>query len=217
MERKVNGTDFAAVEEGGWPEAPLDEIASGPHRAVGEAKPLAKDFKAPAGPLHVRVPAQRQHDWTGPELYETNSGKPYYAWSCRNEGCNQTFHAPDPTMKPFATLCPLNAPPEAAVRDLLQRLEPDGYDELRRVLRAAVEQASAGKGKARHAGEGEAFEDQQIVQDGVWMKNTGFQVGQARKKLMESTRLPPDRAKAEILGAIVYAAAAFLVIEKISK
>lgn len=93
----------------------------------------------------------------------------------------------------------------------------DGYDSLRRVLKEAVEQTSKGKGLERHATKGEAFEDQQIVQDGVWMGNTGFQVGQARKKLMESTRLDSEHAKTEILGAIVYAAAAYLVIDRIKR
>lgn len=88
------------------------------------------------------------------------------------------------------------------------------YAELRRVLDLALEQASTGKGKERHAIEGERFEDQQIVQLGVWMGSHHFEVGQACKKLLESTRLKPGAGKREILGAINYAVAAYLLLER---
>lgn len=101
--------------------------------------------------------------------------------------------------------------PELMPRDPLAPAG-DGYDSLRDVLREAVEQASVGKGKERHAGHGEAFEDQQIVQEGRWIGSNHGQIFQARKKAMESTRLPPDRARAELLGAIVYIAAAYLLL-----
>lgn len=89
----------------------------------------------------------------------------------------------------------------------------DGYESLRHVLDLAVEQAKSGKGKERHASEGQAFVDQPIVTEGEAMGSNHFQLGQARKKLLESIRLPPDRARAEILGAINYAAAAYLLIK----
>jgi hypothetical protein len=41
----------------------------------------------------------------------------------------------------------------------------------------------------------------------------GLSLIQAMKKAQESTRLPPDRAKAELLGAINYLAAAYLLLE----
>ena len=89
-----------------------------------------------------------------------------------------------------------------------------GYESLARTLDAALEQAQGGKGVERHAGKGEAFEDQQIVQLGEWMESTAFAVGQACKKSIESSRLPPDRAIAELLGAINYLAAAVLVLQR---
>ena len=92
----------------------------------------------------------------------------------------------------------------------------DTYSELRRVLELAAEQAAAGKGKERHASEGERFEHQQIVRLGYWSGNIGFQIGQASKKAMEAQRLPAQRAIAELLGAINYAAAAVLVIEQLA-
>jgi hypothetical protein len=89
-----------------------------------------------------------------------------------------------------------------------------GYEQLAKVLDDALAQAQAGKGKERHAGEGEAFHDQQIVQLCEWMGSTQGDVFQAAKKAIESTRLPPARAEAELLGAINYLAAAVLVIRR---
>jgi hypothetical protein len=88
------------------------------------------------------------------------------------------------------------------------------YAELRRVLDLALDQAANGKGKERHALEGERFEDQQIVQLGAWMGSNHFELGQAVKKLLESARLKPGPAKREILGAINYAAAAVILLER---
>jgi hypothetical protein len=89
------------------------------------------------------------------------------------------------------------------------------YRSLVRVFDDALEQAQGGKGIERHAGHGERFEDQQIVQLGEWMgSSTVFAIGQACKKSIESTRLPDDRARAELLGAINYLAAAVLVIDR---
>lgn len=89
-----------------------------------------------------------------------------------------------------------------------------GYESLAAALDAALEQAQSGKGRERHAGDGEAFEDQQIVQLGEWMDSEAFAIGQACKKAIESLRLPPDRARAERLGAINYLAAAVIQSER---
>lgn len=89
-----------------------------------------------------------------------------------------------------------------------------GYEQLAEVLDAALAQAQAGKGKERHAGEGEAFHDQQIVQLCEWMGSHQGAVFQVAKKALESTRLPDEAAERELLGAINYAAAAILVIRR---
>jgi hypothetical protein len=95
------------------------------------------------------------------------------------------------------------------------RLQPAlGYEQLAKVLDDALAQAQAGKGKERHAGEGEAFHDQQIVQLCEWMGSTQGDVFQAAKKAIESTRLPAPRAEAELLGAINYLAAAVIVLRR---
>jgi hypothetical protein len=91
----------------------------------------------------------------------------------------------------------------------------DPYAELWRVYGLATRQAESGKGRERHAGKGEKFEDQQIVQLGVWMESAGFEVGQAVKKALESFRLPREGAIAELLGALNYLAAAVLVRERL--
>lgn len=88
-----------------------------------------------------------------------------------------------------------------------------GYELLAATLDAALEQAQAGKGRDRHSC-GEPFHDQQIVQLGEWMGSTAFAVGQVCKKSLESTRLSPERARHELLGAINYAAAAVIQIDR---
>ena|SRR5688572_9970821 len=95
-------------------------------------------------------------------------------------------------------------------------VEPE-YTELAEVLDEALAQAQNGKGKERHAAAGERFIDQQIVQLGEWMGAEGSTHGnvfQASKKALESTRLPRERARAELLGAINYLAAAVLILDR---
>lgn len=89
-----------------------------------------------------------------------------------------------------------------------------GYESLASVLDEALEQAQTGKGVERHACEGEAFEDQQIVQLGEWMGSTHYEIGQACKKAIESTRMSAWRARNELLGAINYLAAAVVLIDR---
>jgi len=91
--------------------------------------------------------------------------------------------------------------------------ESNPYSELRRVLNLAYDQAATGKGNERHAC-GEPFDEQLICIIGRQLNNTGFQVGQAVKKAIESTRLPPDRAIQELLGSVNYLAAAILLLEE---
>lgn len=92
-----------------------------------------------------------------------------------------------------------------------------GYESLAGILDEALAHAQSGKGKERHACGGEPFQDQQIVQLGEWMgRSTAFAIGQACKKAIESTRMEADpyRARAELLGAINYLAAAVIVIDR---
>ena len=87
------------------------------------------------------------------------------------------------------------------------------YLSLRRVLEEAHAQAATGKGKERHAGKNEPFEEQQIVQFGKWQETIDFNVGQAAKKAFEAKRLPYEKARSEILGAINYLAGAVLILD----
>lgn len=87
-----------------------------------------------------------------------------------------------------------------------------GYEPLAQVLQLALDQSQAGKGIERH-GNGLPFLEQPIMNIGR-MVGTGYQIGQAMKKGQESMRLPKERAQAELLGAINYLAAAYLLIEE---
>ena len=91
----------------------------------------------------------------------------------------------------------------------------DPYAALWRVLGAAYDQAANGKGKERHAND-KPFTAQPIMEI-ARMVGPGYQLGQAMKKAQEAggmiQRGQPDRAKAELLGAINYLAACVLLIE----
>lgn len=95
----------------------------------------------------------------------------------------------------------------------------DGYDSLRRVFEAAVTQACGGKGKERHAA-GEPFLEQTIMQI-IRAHGLAFGTGQAEKKGREMHRLlalfGPERAQAELLGAMNYLAAAYLRLEEMKE
>lgn len=92
------------------------------------------------------------------------------------------------------------------------------YQPLRDVLKAAYAQASAGKGKDRHAN-GKPFLEQPIMEIGR-MVGMGYQTGQAMKKAQEAggmvQRGQHDAARAELLGAINYLAAAYILIGEIA-
>lgn len=88
------------------------------------------------------------------------------------------------------------------------------YVHLRRILDEAYNQSAEGKGKERHVREeGQPFEDQPICQL-QRMYGQGYAYGQVGKKMEESQRLPFEQAKAELLGSIVYLAAAIKVMEE---
>ena len=91
---------------------------------------------------------------------------------------------------------------------------PEGYESLGLALGEAVAQAARGKGADRHAEKGEPFSDQLIMSIPKRLGPGGecFCLGQALKKICESRRLPPDRARAELLGAINYVAAAWSLL-----
>jgi len=87
------------------------------------------------------------------------------------------------------------------------------YQSLRRVLDLALDQAANGKGKERHANEGEPFEKQKICEIARRV-GLAFPIGQAIKKAEESVRLGLDAGIRENLGAIKYLAAAVIVMEE---
>lgn len=97
-----------------------------------------------------------------------------------------------------------------------QAAVPYLYASLYSVLKDALHQAAAGKGKERHAND-DPFERQSICE--ITRKHgLAFATGQAAKKLEESHRLlqlrGAEAAINEILGAINYAAAAVIVLRE---
>jgi hypothetical protein len=86
---------------------------------------------------------------------------------------------------------------------------PEAYLSLHSVLWEALLQASEGKGKERHASEGEAFENQPICE--IARRLDGGPLYQAVKKIYESKRLPGEAGVRELLGAINYIAAEIIV------
>lgn len=91
-----------------------------------------------------------------------------------------------------------------------------GYEPLFETLYEAAFQASTGKGKERHAG-GKAFIDQPIFTI-AREHGLAFLTGQAAKKLGEAHTLlsifGENRAIAELYGAIVYTAAAIILLKE---
>jgi len=84
------------------------------------------------------------------------------------------------------------------------------YSSLENVLAMALDQASPGKGKERHAEDAEPFEKQQICEI-TRRVGQGFPLGQAVKKIQESPRLVSEHRINELLGAINYIAASIIV------
>ena len=85
------------------------------------------------------------------------------------------------------------------------------YSDLEEALDAALEQATSGKGSARHS-TGQDFLDQPIMTI-TRTHGVGFPMGQASKKIQEASRMHPDDARHELLGAIVYLAAAWIAMD----
>ena len=84
-----------------------------------------------------------------------------------------------------------------------------GYEILAETLQSALDQAQHGKGKERHANNRPFI--QQTIMETTRSHGLGYPLGQAEKKARESHRLPTiDRKIAELLGAIVYLAAAVI-------
>lgn len=92
-------------------------------------------------------------------------------------------------------------------------METPGYEALADVLVRAFKQASEGKGKERHAGEGVPFERQPMSTINIEQGSIDGFLYQARKKALEAKRLPDGRAQAELLGAINYLAGAIIALD----
>lgn len=94
-----------------------------------------------------------------------------------------------------------------------------GYETLWNVLQDAFEQASAGKGKERHAND-RPFDEQPLMSIGRHT-GPGGPLFQVEKKAIEAlgmfSRGEYDAAERELLGAINYAAATIMLIREIAQ
>lgn len=90
------------------------------------------------------------------------------------------------------------------------------YSKLRTIFEQAYSQCTEGKGSERHAN-GRDFDRQPILEIGR-MVGPGFALGQAMKKAQESAgqiaKGDYNAARAELLGTMVYAAAAVALIDE---
>lgn len=90
----------------------------------------------------------------------------------------------------------------------------EGYQPLAEVLALALEQAQNGKGNERHQVGKTPFIEQPICSL-ARLFGVGYNFGQASKKAHETQQLVGTKAKqAELLGAINYLAAAYLVLSE---
>lgn len=95
-------------------------------------------------------------------------------------------------------------------------MSDNNYQVLERILKEAYEQAAEGKGKERHAVEGEPFERQPMFE--ITRRLKGSPIGgvlyQAVKKIYESSRLPYPQSKKELLGAMNYLAGGVALLDE---
>lgn len=103
-------------------------------------------------------------------------------------------------------------------------MEPYGYNELERILKLAFQQASTGKGRERHAFSPAGIFmpwDQQPILANARQIGPGGPAMQVMKKAGESVTMAGNKnfagAKAEALGAIVYAAALYKLYEEMEQ
>ena len=97
---------------------------------------------------------------------------------------------------------------------------PHPYIELQRIMTLAYQQAASGKGKQRHAFGPVGFRpwDQQPILVNARQVGPGGPALQVMKKMQEATGMVGngqyDAALAEALGAMVYAAAFYKLVEE---
>ena len=84
---------------------------------------------------------------------------------------------------------------------------------LQRVLDLALDQALQGKGAERHGG-GKPFDRQPMMEISRMLGGPSGCFYQAMKKTQEASRMEPEAAKREILGAINYLAGAYLLLDE---
>jgi hypothetical protein len=122
--------------------------------------------------------------------------------------------SPPPGAIPVDTAAPPTHAPPAPVK------RPHPYGELARILNLALDQASKGKGKQRHAFGPIGFRPwhEQPILANARQVGPGGPALQVMKKIQEATNMAGngnyDGALTEALGTIVYAAAFYKLVEE---
>lgn len=128
---------------------------------------------------------------------------------------------------PTAPVAPARPVEKVAARQFaghrFMATDAQGYEHLDRILKLAFTQASDGKGKERHAFGPVGFQpwDKQPILANARQVGPGGLAQQVMKKAGESVGMSTKGnyagAKAEALGAIVYAAALFKLYEEMEQ
>lgn len=106
-----------------------------------------------------------------------------------------------------------NTTPGIAVATAQRPAVPEGYERLADILQRALDQASTGKGKERHAG-GLPFHEQPMQQISQLLGSDKGMAFQAIKKLNEGLKMPQiTRQLAELYGVINYVAGIAIYLE----
>lgn len=107
----------------------------------------------------------------------------------------------------------MDKPKQEEVAKVREPYVPDLYIDLASTLEEAYNQAAYGKGAERHANNDPWIE--QPIFKIASQAGDGFNVGQVIKKVQEAQQMAArgetDRARHEVLGAIVYAASLYVI------
>ena len=134
-------------------------------------------------------------------------------WKEPKDGGGCPFCAAEHDQKGPCSITQLRPIPQENLGVEVQSAVVDGYEPLRRVLYLALQQASGGKGAERHA-MGKPFDRQPMLEISRMIGGPQGCLYQAMKKTQEASRMSPDAAKRELLGAINYLAGAYLLLEE---
>lgn len=160
----------------------------------------------------IKVDGKRP-EWFGHREMHQWIGRGVKDWGSWDTGTNFIRDNPSDSWDIVTAIrLPAGHPYYETTKPELSGADDPAYSVLRSILDEAYQQAASGKGKERHAN-GKPWSDQPIAKIGR-MVGIGFNLGQVMKKAQEASRMDDDAACRELLGAIVYAASAIMLIRE---